>query len=424
MESLSFSELKNFGDWLQLEMTGAQLQDLWTNGQLIVFQFYKFKELYLLVDTRQQSPLVVYSEIAPRIEKKPKPLVLFLNSHGRNLRWEGASVSSEKGRVLEIRLTNGLRNCKLEIQLIPKAFNLIVEAEGKKVSWGKPRDLPLSITPPILEPIETDWKSFGSHWLQEKFQNPPLEKSKISSEGLSDQRKKALEKKKKALSAIEVQLGADPSVRWMRLGEILKVPGEIPEEFQDIYDSRKSRSWNLENSFSQAKHLQKKRAGTEERRDILRREILSLEEDLRENPHAVPKPQIKPQSSRVLEKAKSKGRRLPLEDNLEAVIGKSAADNLAILRQARAWDLWLHLKDYPGSHAIILRPRQKEVPHHIIQKVSEWLIRESLSSQKIQWGAKYEVVVVECRYVRPIKGDRLGRVTYHHPQVYSFASKI
>ncbi|MGZ5279080.1 MAG: DUF814 domain-containing protein, partial [Pseudobdellovibrionaceae bacterium] len=67
--------------------------------------------------------------------------------------------------------------------------------------------------------------------------------------------------------------------------------------------------------------------------------------------------------------------------------------------------------------------RQKEVPLKMIQKVSEWLIHETIGHKKIEIGSKYDVVVVECRYVRPIKGDKLGRVTYHNPQVYSFASK-
>lgn len=423
MESLSFFELKNFGQWLQSEMEGAQLQDLWTNGQLLVLQFYKFKERYLLIDTKQQSPLVFYSEKAPRIDKAPKPLVLFLNSHGKNLRWKLCEVPVEKGRVLEVELSGGDRSCKIEIQLIPKSFNFIVEAEGKKVAWEKPRELPVSKAPANSEDLNVDWKAFGAEWFRKKFQNHSSEKPKNHAEALLDPRLKALEKKKKALAAIEQQLATDSSAGWRQLGELLKISESIPAEFQKFYNPQKSRSWNLENAFSQAKHLQKKRFGTEERRNLLKKEILGLEQSIKNEPNAIPKPSNRPQASRLLEKTQSKGRRLQMEDGVEAVMGKSAADNLAILRQARAWDLWLHLKDYPGSHAIILRPRQKEVALAIIEKVSEWLIRESLGSQKIQWGVKYDVVVVECRHVRPIKGDRLGRVTYHHPQVYSFASK-
>lgn len=190
-----------------------------------------------------------------------------------------------------------------------------------------------------------------------------------------------------------------------------------------MYKDQQTRSWNLQNCFKQAKLLRQKRAGTLARSEKLQNEIADLEKDLAKHPEAQVQQKSESKVSLLLEKTGSKGRRLQLENGLEAVIGKSAADNLAILRRAQAWDLWMHLKDYPGAHAIILRPRGKEVGGETIQKVAEWLIRESLSNQKIQWGSQYGVVVAECRFVRPIKGDRLGRVTYHNPQVYSFASK-
>ena len=37
-------------------------------------------------------------------------------------------------------------------------------------------------------------------------------------------------------------------------------------------------------------------------------------------------------------------------------------------------------------------------------------------SKKLISGAKLAVVIVECRHVKPLKGDKLGRVTYHHPR--------
>lgn len=419
MNSLSFFELQDFSNWLQEEMQGAQLQDLWTNGQLLVFQFYKFKEIFLLLDTNPQRPLLVYLEERPQVEKKQKPIVLFLSSHGKNLRWNQCKVEASKGRVLDVELTGGARTCRLEFQLIPKAFNLLVEAGEKKIAWEKPRELPPAQIPEgqLDEPV--DWVARGQEWLAEKFQIKPKERK-----ASADPRMKALEKKKNALLAIEEQLKEDASEVWKLLGEHLKISADVPAELEKHYDSKKSRSWNMENAFDQAKHLQKKRAGTEERFQKIKEEIAALELDLQNHPEPIaalaPK---ESKASKLLEKTQTKGRRIQLDGGFEALMGKSAADNLAILRKAQAWDLWLHLKDYPGSHAIIIRPRNKEVPQSVIQKVSEWLIKESLGNQKIQWGLKYDVVVAECRYVRPIKGDKLGRVTYHHPQVYSFASK-
>lgn len=419
MDSLSTFELRSFAKWLQNEMQGAQLQDLWTNGQLIVFQFYKFKEIYLVVDPGPQKPFMAYLESRPPVEKKQKPLVIFLNSHGKNLRWQNCEVDFVKGRVMDLELSGGERKCHLQFQLIPKAFNLLVEAGGKKIAWEKPRELPPSQAPQQDNDLNQDWTALGKRWLEEKFQKKPANAPSVK----SDPRMKAIEKKIKALESIQSQLQSDPAAQWRELGESLKMSPEVPAHLKRIYDNQKSRTWNLENAFEKAKLHEKKKAGTLERIGKIRQEIVKLEKDLQENP--LPSVIEAPASmaSRLLEKTETKGRRIQLGDGLEAVMGKSARDNLAILRRAQAWDLWLHLKDYPGSHAIILRPRQKEVPQKAIQQVAEWLIRESLSNQKIQWGAKYDVVVVECRHVRPIKGDKLGRVTYHHPQVYSFASK-
>jgi predicted ribosome quality control (RQC) complex YloA/Tae2 family protein len=421
MNSLSYLELKSFGQWLQQEMLGAQLQDAWTNGQMIVFQFYKFKEIYLVVDFSTPHPILSYSEVEPPVEKKPKPLILFLHSHAKNLRWAHCEVDSQRGRVIDIHLSGGQRKAEIQIQLIPNAFNILIRAAEKQVSWEKPRDLPISQNQEDSKYEETDWVSRGQAWFVAKFQTRGQDKKPSIK---SDPRIRALEKKRKARATIESQLSEDPSLRWQQLGEALKVSEEISPEFKDLYKAQESRIWNLENSFRQAKLLRHKKEGTRSRSEKLKKEIEALERDLEKNPEPQVEQKTESKVSRLLQKTGTKGRRLQIAEGLEAVIGKSATDNLAILRKAQAWDLWMHLKDYPGAHAIILRPRNKEVGSEVIQKVAEWLIRESLSNQKIQWGSSYQVVVAECRYVRPIKGDRLGRVTYHHPQVYSFASKL
>src|SRR5262249_19127485 len=111
-------------------------------------------------------------------------------------------------------------------------------------------------------------------------------------------------------------------------------------------------------------------------------------------------------------KSKIKTRKLDLEGGRLAYMGASAKDNLALLRAAQPWDLWLHLKDYPGAHVILRRLRGKEVPTAEIQRVARWLASETQASKReLRPGDVFEVQVAECRYVRPIKGDRIGRVT-------------
>jgi len=228
------------------------------------------------------------------------------------------------------------------------------------------------------------------------------------------------------LFSIRETLNSNEALLWRELGESLKTSAEVPPHLKKNHDPKKSKSWNMENAFARMKSLEKKRKGTEERAVLIEREIAKLEKSLKDNPEwgGTPEKPKKPSGgNKLLNKADSKGRKKQFAEGIEAVIGKSATENLAILRAAQAWDLWLHLKDFPGAHAIITRPRNKIIPQEIIREVSEWLFAQTFSGKRIDLGAKYDVVVAECRYVRPIKGDRLGRVNYQNPQIFSFASK-
>jgi len=93
-----------------------------------------------------------------------------------------------------------------------------------------------------------------------------------------------------------------------------------------------------------------------------------------------------------------------------------------ILRQARAWDYWFHLRDYPGAHAILFRTKNQNVPDSALREVAQWIIQESLGKKMLIEGIKFDVIVAECRYVRPVKGAQ-GLVTYQNERKYIFQAK-
>lgn len=423
MKSLNYHELKSFATWLQNVMDGAQLQNIWTNGEVLVFEFYKHQSLWLCLDLMQNFPQSVFLEKTPPFKKVVKPLTIFLNAHAKNMRWIDCQVDVDKGRVLEIELTNREKSCFIQFIAIPRMVNVIAKSEGKSISWDKPKDLGMSTAIEQNLSEEIDWVLRGKEWLQEKTQ-----KKSENSIAAKDPRHKVLAKKQSALQKMQEGLSQNSGELWKELGEILKsvtvkTNRDLDEKFHEIYNFKISQSVNRDHAFNKYKDVKRKRSGTEERIEILKKEISDLEKKISSETFKVGDDSAPSKGRKILEKSDSKGRKLALEDGFEAFIGKSAKDNLAILRQAQGWDLWLHLKDFPGAHAIITRPRNKEVPLKVIQKVSEWLIAESFSGKKIKMGLKYDVVVVETRFVRPIKGDKLGRVNYHNPQVFSFASK-
>lgn len=408
LKSLGFWELKSYCRWLNEKLAGAQLQSVTTNDQAILLTFYKYETFGLLLSLTSNAPLMLVTGAAFTIPKKTKPVGLFLNSHGKNLRWNEMAVVEELGRVVELVLSGGEREVILQIQLIPKAPNVIVAVNadhgkaGKTVAWEKPKE-----TAPHQPPEETDVTIEWAEWCEETLRALFIPNEKNRKNKDVDPRLKVIQKKQKALLTLREQLEQPVEEEQRKRGQELQAEGQFEK---------------AEEAFQKAKDSARKRSGTLERVSILEKELKDLNKNLREEafvPSLQEAPAGKKQKS-LMEKSEAKGRRLTLEAGAEAWIGKSAKDNLALLRKAQAWDLWLHLKDYPGAHAIISHPRNSQIGQKDIQKVAEWVIRESLKNEMM--GARYEVVVVECRFVRPIKGDKLGRVTYHSARSFMFSS--
>lgn len=426
MQVLSYFQLKSLSQFLQNELMGAQLQRVWTNGELIFLEFYLGRDFSLIVDSTLQRPMIAVVRKTMRLKKVSKPLIFFLNSHAINLRLSGVETSADWGRVIKLTLGQKERSCLLEIQLIPRAFNFTVhtfnqEGPQKSISWAKPKELPPSNILENSESNETDWFVAGESWLEERLQKN--EKGKEDSSGNSQRMELEKKKKRSVLEKLKENLQNQFSEhdiqKWIDFGNALKYQkfAELNPEFREIYDIDSSLADNREAAFGRARQMQQKR-------DNLQKRIHDLEVEINDFGKGIKKESGSKIIKRgLLESAGSKGRKLKINESFEAVIGKSGQDNLNILRKAQPWDLWLHLKDYPGAHAIISRPRHKEVPLEILEQVSRWVIKESFSNKKIDLGQKFSVLVVETRFVKPIKGDKLGRVNYQNPKVYSFSSK-
>ncbi len=429
MKNLNFVELNSYAFWSEQMLLGAQLQDVWTNDRYLVLEFYKYRNIWLVCDLEATSPqFILLQKEAPPIHKRPKPIGLFIASHARGLRVEFLKTRPEWGRVVVLQVSSRERSCLIEMQLVPTSVNVIVTAQDltskakpKKISWEKIKDLPL-----VPHPTEEMLAGHEEVWLAREDEWWQLQKAAIQALPQAQKNKtdfsKILNKKKNALEALTKSLESFDQQKWSALGEALKTPGPMPPDLAQLLDTKLSRSENMEHAFKKAKDSERKRSGTLERIEKLKQEIESLSRPGAEFQHEK-KQGIKSSGTKSLIKAEARGRKLQLTDGLEAVCGRSGKDNLAILRQARSWDLWLHLKDYPGAHAIVFREKNKVVSSVDLEKVCEWLIRESPAAKGFAWGAKYEVVVAETRFVRPIKGDSLGRVTYQNPTVYTFASK-
>jgi len=115
----------------------------------------------------------------------------------------------------------------------------------------------------------------------------------------------------------------------------------------------------------------------------------------------------------LLKESSAKGRTIEILGGLRLYVGKSGADNIKLLREARPWYFWLHIRDEPGAHAILHRNKNQNVTDAQLHLAAHHLIHKTYGEKSAQHrGQKIPVLVTECRFVRPIKGDRLGRVTF------------
>jgi predicted ribosome quality control (RQC) complex YloA/Tae2 family protein len=418
---LTLKEIIGIAGELQT-LVGAQLQECAQSSTEFGLGFYHDRDLrWLWFDLDPRRPLVIRLDSPPPIKKLMRPLSLFVRSHfrGRRLKSVTAKISSGRVLVFEFHRSSeepGKGAIEIEARLLPHGANVIATFHDKQVSESKPKELP----PAPIEIRESETarslQDISNAWLELKKNRPAAGGPKKAFDPEKEWAR-AIEKKEGAIVRMQEELAEKSSDRERRLGDWLKANGtlEVPPEFSDLVNDEKSVSWNIEDAFRRAKDKERKIEGTRTRIRLVEEELEKLRKD---GPQAAAKSVDKTPS--LLAKADAKGRRLKLADDLDVYVGKSAADNLAILRRSQPFDYWLHLRDQPGSHAIIRRTRGRIVTDQEFQTAAKWVIEESLKKNSIELkGERHDVLIVECRFVKPIKGDKLGRVNYSNDRVLS-----
>lgn len=426
MKTPSFLELKTLVEYLAEQLLGAQLQEVLACEEGLVLTFYRFtlqpKTMYLVFDLDKPFPFLgFYSENPWRHLKKAKPTGLFLNAHAKNQYLNRIELNEKLGRVVNFHFSNGQQTCDLEFRMIPKHTNLIVTSGGKSISWYPVAELNEVEFNSQLENESRSIPFIMNQWLERrgirgKNSTQISQASQSPYEKWKQNKTKDLQKKKKALDGIQAQIEKLKSEPWLEVGEFLKSYSlkDLKPEWSIYVDFKKTTSKNMQDCFAKAKAAKTKISGALKRYELIQSEIENLS-DLSENAFENglrKKNKDKPVPTRTIE---GRYRKMTSEESaLIAYMGKNAKDNIDLLRKSKAWDFWMHLKDYPSAHAIIHRQKDQSVSDADLVKFSKWLLKEGLPEKKFQLGGKFNVVIVECRHVRPIKGDKLGRVTYHH----------
>ncbi len=394
MKPLNLEEIKLIASELNSHL-GARLQDIVANDSCYGFELYhNGVTFWIWVDLDSQVPVLIKSD-SVKIKSKMTPLVLFIRAHCKGKKLRKLYFDSNLGRILSLEWGSPTEYCNFEMRLFPHGQNLIISTPDKKISWQKVNELRENISKTNFSDVRS-WAAVTGEWLASKKGASPTEKPNL------------LLKKIATLNKIKENLRTENY--WQKIGLWLKENQtlEVPGEWLSHVDIKLNLAKNIQRAFEKAKQFEQKLLGTQNRIQILEREISTLREKPQDE-------ELKNQSNLLFE-LKIKGKRIPFEDGIEGYMGNSAKDNMNLLRKAKAWDYWIHLKDYPSAHGFIRRNKNQVVPHSAIEKMAKIVAEKS----KISKGEAFEVILAECRYVGPIKGDKLGRVTYKNEKNFTF----
>ncbi len=422
MKSLSVQDLDRLAESLQ-PLVGSRFQEVYSSETDLVLGFYSHGQMqWLWIDLNPRAPLLVPLERLPMKPKKQTPTLLFLKANALDLRLESISRPPDLGRVLQFELlAKEGKTVKIELRLFPHGQNCIVSTGAKKISWHKPKDLVSSEELTEKSFPQTDFVLWREAWLQARFGKrskgadpksieSALEKNaaieKIAIEKQLKKTQKAFDQLKKTIEDYRAQTWR-VAAEWISTHQSLQVPSDLR-----IYvDGKRALAWNVQNCFEEAKKLEAKISGGEKRLEILATQIEKLQQGIPLSPHV--------KSAEVKGKPEKAPRGWSLGEGISAEWGKNGKQNLEILRRAKAWDIWLHVKDYPGSHGVIHRSKGQKISDKILRQIGQKLLEVSVGKKRLQAGDRFELLVAECRFVKPIAGDRLGRVHYREERVIS-----
>lgn len=399
MKSINQSELGILVETLN-NWTGSIVQKIFSSQEAFGLGLWTKGGLkWIWISLEKSHPIVLPLEEIPSFaKKKTTPTGLFLSAHIKGKILNNVLIDDNKGRVIEMHFSD----CKIEIRLFPQGVNLIVYAGQKKISYEKIKDIPAPTTGQILGPARSLEELVGE-WITLKTAPQKI------SQGSEKSKQTIIQKNQKAILKIENDIEVKLKIPWREFGNWLKAHQSlsVPTEHVSLVDPKKSWQENMKMAFEEAKKNAEKIKRAQVR-------IEELKNASRQSGALTVKPVVAGPKN-MLSGLAAKGRTFPL-DAATAFMGKSASDNLKILRGANAWDYWLHLKNLPSAHVIISRPKGLKIAEDKIKRVAEWLIKESV--KKNYQGIAYEIIMCECRYVKPIKGDKMGRVQFQNERVF------
>lgn len=420
MKALKISDLNIIVETLQA-LCGRDLQEIVVSKRDVALGFRSEHSItWVVIDLFSRSPSVWSMERIPfRLEKQKTPLELFLKSHFKGKTLERVFRDESLGRVIHFTF-HPEGAAEMELRLIPHGQNIILKSGAKKLSLNKVQALEPMVDDNFFQVTidSVTYESLYGQWVQSRSQKRGVDKSQAPS------KEKILKKLTKALTQLEESQNQLKSSRWKQAGDFLVQTQDLKKAlvtYPECLDAKHNLSENIENCFSKHKKNLVKIEGGDARLNELKVEILRIQnltdQEFTAETNKGKFPKANSPNTKSTGKHQAKTRKLMVSDDLEFLVGKSAKDNLALLRRARSWDCWFHLQDFPSSHGILFKNKNRKLTDSEIFKAARFLVETYAEKNKnLGSGEMISVIWTESRFVRPIKGDKLGRVTHKNTQ--------
>ncbi|MCB0348847.1 MAG: hypothetical protein KDD37_08420, partial [Bdellovibrionales bacterium] len=295
-------------------------------------------------------------------------------------------IINGEGRVLHFYFTSKEHgDLEIEARLFPHGSNLIAKTQDKSISWFKPK--PLQSDDTEISPVANIDEIMLTKWSEYQGLSVPKVKKQ------SDKGKTAA-----LLERLEKDFEAYPMVNYLELVE--KIKETQSTESIDIKGLEGTTPW-----YDAIKILLEKNKKQIHKKEALKKRIEELQLTVAKGVEVKKTP-----VEDLFKKVDAKGRVKVFEDGRRAYVGKSAKDNMVLLREAKPWYLWMHVRDHPSGHLILQQNKGKVVSENELVELGLFLVKESGFSKSLRDGDMFDVQYTECRHIKPIKGDKLGRV--------------
>jgi len=108
-----------------------------------------------------------------------------------------------------------------------------------------------------------------------------------------------------------------------------------------------------------------------------------------------------PKQQKVKKSAKKEAGEIFWVEGYKIIVGKNSKENVEVLKEARANDIWMHVREIAGSH-VIIRTDKQNLPKSVLESAAKLCVDFSTKNP-----GNYEVDYTKRKFVKIIEGSNV-----------------